>query len=329
MLMPCSKDVLITLLSLLEQKAPIIYNDTEEFWGQLAIKAFNMLKRVTTFGYKRGAVLLKQKNDKDEIKKASDIVTNEFFSEQLLLNLVNLICNWYLKLKPSDLENWTNEPEEWINEELQASYEFQVRSCAENYFEDLATYFKELLAPFILQKIESSLTDPSVDILTKDSILCVFQLSAQSIANSCNFDKLFANYFLPESLKNESQNSSILKRRVCLIVSEWVSIQCSDTTRLHIYGLISSLLEPNGGDTVVKLTAIQTLQHLIDDWEFRKSSFQEFVGPIISNMIELLSGLQLTESKMFVLKVMSVLIERCNPLVPQKILNQVLRCYVI
>ncbi|ODV87032.1 hypothetical protein CANARDRAFT_6592 [[Candida] arabinofermentans NRRL YB-2248] len=328
-LMPNSKDILITLLSLLESKASEIYNNNNnednDFWEQMGIRSITILKKLTTFAYKKGAMLLKQRNDKLEVEKATKIISEEFFTPSLIENIVNLIITWYLKLKPSDLESWSLEPEEWVNEELQLSWEYQIRPCAENYFQDLVSLFKPLLSNFILNKIEVALSDSNIDILTTDSILSVFQLSSNAIHDSCSFDQLFQNYFKPQAMKMEPIQNKIIKRRICLIISEWISIECSKETRLSIYELILSLLENKEiNDKVVKLTALQTLQHLIDDWEFRKYDFLPYLNITIKSIMNLLNELELTESKLFVLKILSILIERTNPLISQEILIDII-----
>ncbi|GMF49399.1 unnamed protein product [[Candida] boidinii] len=84
--------------------------------------------------------------------------------------------------------------------------------------------------------------------------------------------------------------------------------------------------DSNGlNDIVVKLTSIQTLQHMIDDWEFRKKDFQPYLNEIVISMLNTLTCLNLAESKIFVLKVLSVLIERNNPLIPQETLINIMR----
>ncbi|KAG7833947.1 hypothetical protein KL943_003243 [Ogataea angusta] len=325
-LMPNSYEIFMTMLSLLESKASDIYNSEEnEFWEQLAIKMILVLKRLTAFGFKKGAVMLKQRNDQQEVAAAAKAVTERFFPPQLVQSLVDLLITWYLKLRPADVVSWTLEPEEWVNEELQLSWEYQIRPCAENYFQDLAVCFKPQLSEFILRKIESTLADGAVDVLTKDAVLAVFQLSASAISESCNFDQLFRSYFLPEALKDAPVENKLVRRRVCLIVSEWLSIQCSKETRLEVYRLVLRFLQNTDiNDKVVRLTAVQTLQHLVDDWEFRKRDFQPFLSDTVAQVLLLLRSLEFTESKIFVLKVLSLVLERTNPLVSEKELLDVM-----
>lgn len=328
-LMTSSKNILLTLLSLLQQKASTIYNSEEgnegDFWEKIAIKSLLALKKLTSFAYKKGATVIRQKSDKEEIDRAIGLIANDFFTPQLLESLVDLIITWYLKLRPSDLESWSLEPEEWVTEELQVSWEYQVRPCAEIYFQELAIYFKDFLSQFILNKIESTLSNPEIDILSKDAILSVFQLSATAIHEQCNFNDLLNGFFLPQALKTDDPNYKVIKRRVCLIINEWATIQCPPETRDTIYKFILELLNPQEptNDKVVRLTALQTLRFMVDDWEFRKKKFAPYMDNTIYRILELLKCLEFTECKIVLLNVLALLIERTNPLIDDKILFEI------
>lgn len=315
LLFPSSKNILLTLLSLLQQKAETIYNieerDGSEFWEQIGVKTMLIVKKVTSFGFHQGPTVLGQKTNKVDFQRAMDLVKQDIFTQKLVENLVKMLMQSYLKLRPCDVEAWSLEPEEWVTEELQMNWEFQIRPCAENYFQDLVIYFKDYLSGYIMNAIETTLSKEN-DVLSEDAILTVFQLSYESISSQCSFDQMLPNYFIPLALRSDSDERKIIKRRVCRIISEWVDAKCSKDTRIATYNLLNTLMEPPA-DIVVSLTVIQTLQHLVDDWEFRKNVFQPFIDPTVSHMLSLLAKLTLPESKIFVLKVLSLIIERSNP----------------
>ena len=104
----------------------------------------------------------------------------DFFHQKSSSNLCDLLR--YLRPKPSDLESWLLEPEEWTNEELSSSWEYQVRPCAENFYMDLIKFFKDDLSDFCFeQNIQRSLEQWHSDkYINQDSIFCTFQLSADS-----------------------------------------------------------------------------------------------------------------------------------------------------
>ncbi len=330
-LLPCCEKILTTFLSILEQKAEVIYNSSEDndFWEILALRSFSILKKVLAYIYRAGAVTLKQKNDKMEVQTARNKLSGNFFTPDLIQNLCDLVITWYLRLKPSDLESWLLDPEEWCNEEFSSSWEYQIRPCAENFYQDLIKYFPDLLAEFVLNKISTGLMEnASVDkILIRDSILCTFQLSGHAISDHVNFDNLLETVFIPEGLKNDLVENKILKRRVCLIISEWVSIQCSRELRVSIYKLLLNFLQPENkiNDKIVKISAVQTLCAVVDDWDFSKTDFQPFLNDFVKLIIGLLDEFKFTESKLYILNTLAKVIEKCNPLVDYQTLLDILQ----
>ncbi|KAK6454214.1 armadillo-type protein [Scheffersomyces xylosifermentans] len=329
-LLPSSQKILTTFLSLLEQRAEYIYNSSEEndFWEILALKGFIILKKIMAYIYRKGAITLKQRNDKVEVNHAINKLTTDFFTADLIQRLCDLVINWYLRLKPSDLEGWLLEPEEWVNEELSTSWEYQIRPCAENFYQDIIRYFSDSLTDFIINKISNGLVqNDSVDrILMKDAILCTFQLSSSTISNNVNFDNLLHEVFIPEGIKNDLVENKILKRRICLIIGEWVSVQCSRESRVDIYKLLLNFLQPSNpiNDKVVKIASIQTLRSVVDDWDFNKHDFQPFLNEFVRLLLNLLNEMKLTESKLYIFNTLAVLIERCNPLVDYQTLIDIL-----
>lgn len=330
-LMPCSHEIISTYMSLLQTKAEAVYNSSEEndFWEILAVKGFLIIKKMVSYVFKGGAITLKDRGDKDEVRSAINQLKTQLFTPQTIVELCDLIINWYLRLKPSDLEGWLLEPEEWTNEELSSSWEYQVRPCAENFFQDLIKYFKDDLSDFILNKISTGLSgNDSIDnILIKDSTFCIFQLSAHSIADRVNFDQLLEQVFIPEGLKNDVIENKILKRRMCLIISTWIEIDCSRESRVKIYNLFINFLNPENkiNDKVVKLTTIQSLRSVVNDWNFVKQDFQPFLQEFVSLSVAMLHDMSFTESKLFILDTLATLIERCNPLVDQTSLMRILQ----
>lgn len=323
-LMPSCELIVSTYFSILQEKAEIIYtsnNEENDFWETIALKAFLILKRLLAYIYKKGAITLKQPKDKQDVNIAIEKLSTQFFNPQIIQQLCDLIINWYLLLKPNDLESWLLEPEEWCNEEFSSSWEYQIRPCAENFFQDLITYFDKELSDFILNKISNNLLN-NTNVLVQDAILCTFQLSADSIADKVDFNALLKDVFIPMALRNTSSDDKIIKRRICLVISDWVKINCSNESRVEIYKLLNVFLssgntagENVNNDVVVKLSSIQCLLIIVDDWDFNKKDFEPFLGQFIANLIGILQQMNLTESKLYILNTLAVLIERCNPLI--------------
>lgn len=334
-LLPSSKQILFSLLNVIQDKARIVYESedsegSDNIWEFLVIKSLLIFKHLINFLFKKGAVLtLKSKSNKSDIESAMNLLTHDFFTEGLIKTLTDLLINFYIKLRPKDLESWVYEPEEWANDEVNQNYEYQVRQCAENFFQDLMNNFKELLGPYVLNKVQNeivSYNEASVqNILIKDSIFTIFQLSANSIHEVIDFNNLLNQIFFPEASKNELVENKILKRRVCLLITEWVGMNViNDENMIKVYSLLLNLLDVSNqiNDKVVKLTAVQTLKTILTDWDFRKQLIKPYLKDFTSLLIQLASEMELTESKLFMLNTINDLIQRTNPLISIEELNE-------
>lgn len=333
-LLPCSLQVLTAFTKLLIERAPDVYRENAEvdgnFWEQIAIRSFLILKRLINLIHKKGAVTIKAKNDKYEVDVAVKRITSEFLNENLIKKWVDLLMDWYLKLRKSDLEDWSLDPEEWINEQLATSYEYQIRPCAENFFQDLINSFPDLLVPYLLNKIQteaSSLNNSVEDLLKKDAIFASFQLSATSISEAVDFDTLLVNVFLPEALNPQQlpEFSKIVKRRVALVINEWSTIKCSEESKQACYKFFYKILTEEE-DKVVRLTAIQSLRTLVDDWNFDKNSFQPYLDDFVVVLLKrTLPSVSLTETRLYVLNTLSDIIVQTKPLVSRNLLVEILQ----
>ncbi|QLL30910.1 hypothetical protein HG536_0A07250 [Torulaspora globosa] len=333
-LLPCSTQILVSYTRLLFEQASTVYNEKSDengdFWEQTAIRSLLILKRVFNFINKKGAVILKARSDKISIDESIKRISAEFLNEQLVTNLVDTLMRWYLKLRPCDLETWFLDPEEWINEQITTSYEYQIRPCAENFFQDLINTFPELLVPYLLNKIENeavALSDSLEDLITKDAIYASFQLSAPAVSELVDFDRLLVQVFLPEatSMTASQDQLKIIKRRVCLIINEWCTIKCSEESKKLCYGFFSNLLM-NENDKVVLLTCVKSLRTMIDDWNFNKDTFQPFLVDTVTILLrKLLPSMSLTETRLYILHTLSDIIIQTKPLLSNDLLIEILQ----
>ncbi|KAI5959741.1 KAP120 [Candida pseudojiufengensis] len=314
-LLKSSDEVIASNLLIINSQAQTIY-EGDELYEKLALKSFSIMKRLTSFLFKKGALSLKQKSGKEDVHLAITKLNDRFFQTDDIIRLCDTITLWYMRLREQDLEAWKDEPEEWFNQELSSSWEFDIRASAENYFQDLIKYFPNQLTEYLLRKISKELK--SDDVLTQDALLCSLQLSSYSIANNIDF-----NTVLQESLIPNCHNSNILQRRICLVISEWVGVQCSKESRKLIYEMLSRFIHL--GDMVVKLSAVSCLKSLVDDWDFDKLDFAPFIESFLSSLLRLFEESTTTESKLFVMNTLSSIIEKCNPMIEHGVLLKILQ----
>ncbi|CCK72223.1 karyopherin KAP120 KNAG_0J01420 [Huiozyma naganishii CBS 8797] len=335
-LLPCSVQILICYTKLLFEKAPVVYTENSDvsgdFWEHVAIRGFLILKRVLNFVKKKGAITLKARNDKQSVELAVSKINSDFLNEALVKRLVDILVDSYLKLRPVELESWFCDPEEWMNEQLVTSFEYQIRPCAENFFQDLIVSFPELLVPYLLNKIENeagSLTNSLDDFLKKDAIYASFQLSAPAVGEMVDFDRLLTTVFLPDASNSNSGDEQlyqkVVKRRISLIINEWSVIKCSDESKVLCFRFLSDLLMTEQ-DQVVQLTAIQSLRTMVDDWNFNKTLFEPYLNTITTVLLrKILPTVSLTETRLYVLNTLTDVIIQTKPLINNDLLIEILQ----
>lgn len=90
--------------------------------------------------------------DKEEKKQSVEHIKSQLLTEDLVVQVMELLVTRFFVFRESDLREWEEEPEEWEKreEEIADAWEFSIRSCSEKLFLDLVINFKELLIPKLL-----------------------------------------------------------------------------------------------------------------------------------------------------------------------------------
>ncbi|AAS51385.2 ACR159Cp [Eremothecium gossypii ATCC 10895] len=334
-LLPCCCTVLSKFTKLLSDRAADVYQENAEvngdFWEQLSIRGFGILKRTINFIRQKGAVSLRMQANRAEVNAAIAKINTQFLNEALVTQLVDLLVDWYLKLRPAELDHWSLDPEDWMNEQMTSNYEYQIRPCAENFFQDLMNCLPDFLATYLLKKLEqegSQLTSSLDDFLKKDAIFAAFQLSSVTVADMVDFDHLLINVFIPEAVgtgATSAERLRIIRRRVSLIVNEWCTVKCSAESKDNCYKLFLQLLNEDD-DKVVQLSVIQALRTMVGDWDFQKESFAPYLNDFVVVLLrKVLSSVQYTETRLYVLNTLSDIIIQNKDSISNPLLMEVLQ----
>lgn len=319
-LMPDSLKVAELYLQLIESKKELFHQDDDaaeeaaEDWTKVVVQGMLLIKHLIGVLYRNGASNLltyKTEQDKEETKVAVDML-RQFFSEALVQHLTELLVTWYLRLRPTDLVEWHDNPEEWANEDLNNAWEYQLRACSEKLYGDLAINFREIVVPMVLKNLEQSTS--SSDVLAKDAALAAFATGSAAISkeDSADFDQIFPQIIIPQGLANGSSEYRVLRRRVAIVLGEWITIQCSAENRIKAYELMVHLLNPQDplNDVVVRITAAAALRFTVDDWDFEIDGFLPFVGDIFVRLFALLKEVTQIDSKVVLLRTVAVVADR-------------------
>ena len=95
--------------------------------------------------------------DKEERKQAVERVKSDLFTNQFVVDTMELLVTQFFRFRNADFQEWEAEPEQWEKREEVSSeaWEFSIRSCSEKLFLDLVIHFKELLIDRLLDVFHS------------------------------------------------------------------------------------------------------------------------------------------------------------------------------
>ena len=289
-------------------------SEEESATDKLALKALLLFRAcvkmvfnpIQTFKYQTP-------QDKEDRKAATDLIRDNVLTNDFVLQLMEILVTQYFVLRPSDLRDWEEEPDEWERreEEIADAWEFSLRSCSEKLFLDLVINFKELLVPRLLQVFQRYATTANTDVLLKDSLY-----SAVGIAAACLDDVMDFNTFLRATLVREVQmtetNYNLLRRRTAILLGQWVPIEPETVDRVAVYQIFTHLLSKDDklNDHVVRVTAGRQLRMVLEPFEFKYEDFAPYATPLLSSIMLLTSETELSETKMALLETARVAVTK-------------------
>ncbi len=281
---------------------------------KLALKGLLLLRACIKMVYQPTQTFkYQQPQDKEDKKTAVEVVRTQVLTENFILNMMNTVVTQYFILRPSDLRDWEEEPDEWEKreEEIADAWEFSLRSCSEKLFLELVINYKELLVPRLLHVFYQYATPSNTDILLKDSLY-----AAVGIAAPCLVDQLDFNAFLLQTLVPEVQISEtpykLLRRRIAILLGQWVPVKPDSFDRRSIYQIFTHLLSNADGlnDMVVRVTAGRQLRLVLEPFEFDQAEFTPFAPPIFESLMFLIRETELSETKLALLETVRVAVTR-------------------
>lgn len=149
-------------------------------------------------------------------------------------------------------------------------------------------------------------------LLLKDASYNCASIAAWELVSHIDFDVWFTQALLPEILGSSSMPCNFLiKRRILILISNWVNIKLSQDNRKIVYELLCQCLQPTE-DLVIRLQANLTLKCVLDDIHFEKETYLPYLNYHFGLMCQLLKEVEDSDTKIKVLSVLSFLIERVD-----------------
>ncbi|KAK4881631.1 hypothetical protein RN001_004950 [Aquatica leii] len=279
-------------------------------YERFTIQCFNLIKGILLCAEYKPAKIPEMTKEPETLR--ANHIKIEFFQTSTLTEICRKLVSHYFLLKQEDLELWDSDPETFVNDEVGESWKYSLRPSMETVFVTIFHEFREMLAPVLLEMMQETNAIVGVDdlqgILRKDAVYNAIGLTAFDLYDDVDFDQWLTNTLLQE-LKIKHNNYRILRRRITWLLGNWAGIKLSLELRPVLYECIINLLSPEE-DMAVRLTASSTLRLAVDDFEFNSEQFKPYLDTVFNLLFSLLKEVVECETKMHVLNVMALILER-------------------
>ncbi|PYH43275.1 putative importin 11 [Aspergillus saccharolyticus JOP 1030-1] len=239
--------------------------------------------------------------DKEEKKQSVELIKAELFTEDFVVSVMELLVTQFFRFRKNDFQEWEEDPEEWERkeEDISDAWEFSIRSCSEKLFLDLVIHFKELLIPRLLHVFYGFASPENRDVLLKDSLYSAIGLSAASLEQHLDFNNFLQGTLVPE-VQLQEQGYNLLRRRIAILLGQWVPVKSSELNRDAVYQIFQHLLSRKDplNDLVVRISAGRQLKNVLDPFEFSPTEFLPYAPTILQDLMSLVQEVELSETRM-------------------------------
>lgn len=257
----------------------------------------------------------KTPEDKGEKRRATETLKQSLLTEDFVREVMETMVTRFFVFRASDLREWQEEPEEWEKREEGDGddWEFSIRSCSEKLFLDLAVNYKNIITQPLLNVFYSVANPDHKDVLFKDSVYTAIGLAAPVVQLQLDFDAFIRDILVAE-VQKLTPGFNILRRRAAILLGQWISIRVSQESRTIVYQIFQHLLNPDDplNDQVVRVTAGRQFLNIASDWEFTPEHFLPYAQTILSQLMQLIGEVELTDTKMALLNTISVIVEHVD-----------------
>lgn len=136
-------------------------------------------------------------------------------------------------------------------------------------------------------------------------------LAADILLDQLDFDSFVANTLVAEAQK-QKPGYNIIRRRIAIIISQWIAIKIAKEKKPIVYQIFQHLLDKSDplNDQVVRVTAGRRFKDVADEWEFNADNFLPYAPVTLDRLMALVQEVELPETKMALLNTISVIVER-------------------
>ncbi|KAM6495766.1 Armadillo-type fold [Amanita muscaria] len=250
----------------------------------------------------QGMVLFKESLGQWAPTRRDGTANKNTLSRDFVESAVRALITRFMPLNPSDLENWINDPEEWVNLEDQENdqWEYEIRPCSERVLVQLSNHFTDIVAPLLATTLNDIAAEPTNDlasVVQKEALYCAIGRCAQRLKDLLPFREWLQT--LASEAQSTNPNYPIIKRRIAWLLGKWVSESCYTSKDPQIWSILVHLLQDRGPgtDTVVRLTASIALRECVDTFDFDAQILEPFLATTVSELVKLMGEADTMQSK--------------------------------
>lgn len=176
---------------------------------------------------------------------------------------------------------------------------------------DLVVNFKHLLVQPLLGFFQSVAGTSQSDVATKDSVYTAMGLSAPVVFQEFDFDGFLAST-LVNDVQQTGPNYKVLRRRIAILIGEWVTVKISEANRPLVYQIFQHMLNQGDetNDRVVRLTASRQFKIVVDDFGFTAEPFMPYAPDFLARLMSLIQEVEETEAKIPILATITSIVIR-------------------
>ncbi|KAK4055221.1 hypothetical protein OIV83_000501 [Microbotryomycetes sp. JL201] len=243
------------------------------------------------------------------------------FAPEFILRYTELLVTKLLPLRPEDLERWTEDPEEWMNEEEAERWEFELRPCAEHVLKMLLAEHGQLIMPSLAAMLQQSSSFIDMQgLLLKEAVYFAVGQDPNFLPHGLDFGAWLDGSLVPEAAGTDS-NQRIIRRRIAWLVGNYIDADLKPAERTKVYSLLTHLMGRNEStDTAIRLTAARSLVKC-DTWDFDKEAFLPYLPNVIEQVVQLLDEVEMADTRKRLNETLGVVIDRVGenimPFAPQ------------
>ncbi|KAF0277010.1 hypothetical protein FOG50_02066 [Hanseniaspora uvarum] len=334
--------LIIQIIQFLNSNGEFIYvtdNESElaevhEIFYKIGVYFFQLLKPIVQYCSPDNKITLtKYKSDMERMKEIkANLNTNIFSKPDFVLQSINSLEQYYLKLTQHDLELIIEDPEEWANEDLSSDPSFNIRKAGEIFFCTILSFYKENTEAILMDRLNS--VDPSStnDYLGLDALYTMFESSVEKLSSKADIDNIICNVLFPlvpfdnNSKQIEDIYKIVMIRRICSIISQWSENLDKNEVRQPVYAFLLKSLQIYGENSVVSSSVLQSITDVVSSSTFEKENFKNFISPLIEAIVvKVLPTVSLPHTKINALKSIQTVLSENRPLVEDENIVNVLK----